>query len=89
MKITSKRVDCFENEALEKMYSQQSNAQQIAFHTQSLICFFMKQGQVGQKDATCGSSNECVTRPTDQPTDQRTQPVIEVLCRTLKAYLTR
>ena len=42
-----------------------------------------KQGQVGQRGAPCGSSNECVTdRPTDQPTDQRTQPVIEVLCRT-------
>ena len=36
--------------------------------------------------ATCGSSNECVTRPTNRPTNQstnrRTQPVIEVLCCT-------
>ena len=33
-----------------------------------------KQGQVGQKGVTCGSSNECITnrrtdRPTNRPTD--------------------
>ena len=37
-----------------------------------------KQGQVGQEGAPCGSSNECVT---DQPTNQRTQPLKDVLRR--------
>ena len=41
-----------------------------------------EQGQVGQKGATCGSSNECVTQQTKQPTNRRTQPLIEVYCRT-------
>ena len=42
-----------------------------------------KQGQVGQQGATCVSSNKYFTNQrTNQPTDQRTQPVIEVLCRT-------
>ena len=43
------------------------------------ICQRKKQGQVSQKGATCGLTNECVT---NQPTDRGTQPVIEVLCRT-------
>ena len=31
-----------------------------------------QQGQVGQYGVTCGLSNDCVTRPTDQQTDQPT-----------------
>ena len=35
-----------------------------------------KHGQVGQSGAPGRLSDECVTRPTDQPTDQWTQPII-------------
>ena len=63
------------------VYSATTASQLIFFVNRFWNLNIWKQGQVGQQGATCGSSNECFT---NRPTDQRTQPVTEMLCRTLK-----